>query len=66
MNPKEMTRDRFKGYYLIDHRHAPIGANRIDFEVRGRFMSINHEPFREAEESALAFLWQKATLNPVA
>ncbi len=55
-----MTRTtNFKGYYLINSKYAPIGANRVDFEVRGKFMSINFEPFREAEESDLDFLWNK-------
>jgi hypothetical protein len=49
----------FKGHYLINPKYAPTGANRVDFEVRGKFMSINYEAFREAEEKDLQYLWEK-------
>lgn len=37
-----------KGHYLLNSKYNPIGANRVDYQIRGDLVNINHAGWRKA------------------
>jgi hypothetical protein len=52
----------FQGYYILNPKYQPTGANRVDIRLRidaAAEVSVNHAPWREASEFEVDALIRK-------
>lgn len=55
----------FDGYYLLNPKHNPVGAKRIDLKINDNLISVNYSPFRPIESSDVKW-FESEKLNLIA